>query len=701
MKKALIVVFYLFSFEALGQVQVNCSGTVDSSYFSSFLCTSEKAVSEELANNLEINEDEKPLIIKTPLVFNNPYGGIRPFQGIILHNKSGELFSVNQESESPTGLISVLANNYGLKADYIFGLSGRSEDNEYQISQTKFDVSKPSVAKVYRNSVQVKTIDIGASNKTITYTFTELTGPINGDRILLQIFDKDKINLNSVSPTFERLFDQSSKDAQDLYLLGDIFGSINVDVSGLNGKKGRSSDDVCIERVNSGFYGNTISDDQIRRYFNEQQSLFCSGTGEERVCHCTAGLLKKIAEFAPSSFCPVGYKYLEQYDDSSDVFLTAKRRKFKTKCLKSGIYRTCKYTGFIKSCEITTDTVNNMPKGSSYRSAFSMTLGELKKKSELIGPGIDNLTQSYEATFYLPSSLPGFITGSKQSAHEACKQIIDLGQLITPANDNVKFLWPNNSNISPNVLTQADWHFSEGEYIGEYQRIISTQGSCETAASTLGVAGYENLEVIDQQITPFYDALYVDKGEQCPMGYLTEGDDQDYPESGLIDYHKYSDEEISCSTESCPSGLLKRSFKTYYGTNLQREAGQSGSLGGRAFFFIYDAENILVNYKNGSNGEFISDNLPIAPTKKYCAQILDNALAKEALPYYAEERKVPVVNLLMVTFYPLKALEPISLPVSNFPDRRESEAVFQFKKMDSSTRDFIFKEIISKQDLSN
>lgn len=695
--------FFLCPLATHAQVQVSCSGVVDSSYFSNYFCSSDKAVPPDTANNIEIREQDKPLVIKPFQVVNSPYGGTRSFQGIIFYNNLGELFNLTQDAKAPSGLVSILATNYGQKTDYQIKLQGHAEDNRYQINQTTFDVTKASVAKIFRNSVQVRTQNIGQDGKTITYSFSDLVGEIGSDRILLQIFDQSTLNQPGVKPTFEKMFDQSSKNASDLYLLGDVFGKVDVDVSGLVGQKGKTADSLCVDKVSSGVFNDPNSDDLIRRFFNQNQSQYCTASASDgsTTCHCTSDLLKKIAEYAPSQFCPDGYKYLDAFDDQPFVSLSVVRRKFKKRCTRSGVGETCTFSGKINACDIVTKTDPAFPVNSELLSAFSSKFGKLMRKNEIVSAGADPSIKTYQATFLLPSSVPGFATqGSNSqnvvSADTACAPYLD-------AVGDVEFLQHDKTGSSADQTVIKNWSFAQGDEISDFQQTVDKITTCADAAMNLGVAGYQNLNVQENGSSPFYEERYVDIGEACPAGFTATGTNQDYPESNIVEYHKYSDELLNCSSQDqgCPDATLNRSFKTYYGSVLQREAGQKGSFGGKAYFFIYDADKINVNYQNGANGDFTLDSLPQAPTKKYCAQVLDNALEKETLPYSAAERKNPVINLLTVNFYPFQVLDPKSLPASNFPDRRASEAVFTYKKMDSSVRDFIFKAIISKQDLSN
>jgi hypothetical protein len=184
-------------------------------------------------------------------------------------------------------------------------------------------------------------------------------------------------------------------------------------------------------------------------------------------------------------------------------------------------------------------------------------------------------------------------------------------------------------------------------------------------------------------------------GNSCPSGYSSAGPTQEYPCPHEGDDPSCSDnaEDVVCSTDSCPSGILKKSFQTVYGSTITREPGESGSFGGRVNLLIYDVETMAINYSNGSNGLIGANDLTTQTSfTKYCARVLDNR--SEGLDETSPEKNVPSVNLHIVTFFPLKVLDPSGLPNVLFPVKPENEAIGLYKKVDSAVRDFVFKNMI-------
>jgi hypothetical protein len=181
------------------------------------------------------------------------------------------------------------------------------------------------------------------------------------------------------------------------------------------------------------------------------------------------------------------------------------------------------------------------------------------------------------------------------------------------------------------------------------------------------------------------DYRYKSQGAACDSGYVDEGLTQDYPFAD-------SGESVICGVGSCPNANMKISFQTTYGTDLTREPGQSGSYGGKANVFAYDISQLSIDYANGANGSIGVQNVSQVPVTKYCLRIVDNTSPELPLP--SPERNSPAVNLHAVTFYPMHIQDPTSLPDTLFPPRSSAEEVGVFKKIDSSARDFIYRNLI-------
>jgi hypothetical protein len=220
---------------------------------------------------------------------------------------------------------------------------------------------------------------------------------------------------------------------------------------------------------------------------------------------------------------------------------------------------------------------------------------------------------------------------------------------------------------------------------GDFTKSINTTSSCEAEAASLGLPGFENLSFTQTELSADIQYAYKGETESCDAGWQSSGLTQDYPFTD-------SGETISCTTSSCGKANLKKSFDTKYGASLAREPGQSGSYGGHVNLFVYDIVSAAISYANGSNGEIGANDLMQTSTTKYCSKILDNNTT--GLSALSPERNVPAIGLHAVTFYPFMIQEPTGLPSVSFPPRSDLEAVGMYKKMDSTTRDFIFKQVI-------
>lgn len=393
-------------------------------------------------------------------------GGTRPSVEMSIDNSNNDIVFVQTNPDSPSGLLSILSDNKGVKSEY------------------------------------------------------KITA--NGARYL-----------------------GISRNADDVILLGDVFGKITVNVSGYVGSAGRSASQMCLTAVDQGFFGEANADDTLKAYRTQNQ-----------ITNCDQGMLDAIALAAPANFCPAGYQYRPDLSATSSQSFTVNRRKFMNECA-------------VTAANCVTYTHEGC---------------------------IDN-----GGTFY-----PGFIF----------KTIIDL----------------NNET--------------------------------QIAAS-------------------------------CPVGYRSLGPTQEYPcpHNGDDPNCTANKEDVICSTESCPDGVLKKSFDTTYGATITREPGETGSFGGKTNLFVYDADLTDLSFANGSNGSIgLNDMATQTNYKKYCVRILDNNTS--TLDANSPERNTPTVNLHSVTFIPIKVLDPSGLPNLLFPVRSESEAIGVYKKMDSSVRSFIFKNII-------
>jgi hypothetical protein len=222
MKQLFAVFIFLTCYPAFAQVNITCGGSA-----AAITCDS---------TAVAVTSNKARLVTA-------PNGEARPSVELKLDNISNDLVFLQALPESPTGLVSILTSNHGVKTDYQINAPG-----------------------AFANGV--------------------------------------------------------SKDADTVNILGDVFGKLTVNIGGYSGADGLPLAKQCLQKVNSGFFGNPSVDDSIIQYAVQNSSTSCD-----------LGLLSKIAASAPPQFCPSGFSYFPDLEGSTSQSFIVKRRKFMNECV--------------------------------------------------------------------------------------------------------------------------------------------------------------------------------------------------------------------------------------------------------------------------------------------------------------------------------------------------------------------------------
>lgn len=188
---------------------------------------------------------------------------------------------------------------------------------------------------------------LSPSSSLLSSVFRTVTNPTGGSRptseLVINNANKDLVNLGATSDSRPGLLsiltanggvktdyniraagsflNGNSKNADDVYLLGDSFGNITINIAGYHGFDGKGSSQLCIDKINAGFYGQPTADDSLKQYISSNSKT-----------QCDSNTLDLIATVAPPNFCPSGFVYDQSLDNSSAPQFVVSRRKFMLEC---------------------------------------------------------------------------------------------------------------------------------------------------------------------------------------------------------------------------------------------------------------------------------------------------------------------------------------------------------------------------------
>ena len=168
--------------------------------------------------------------------------------------------------------------------------------------------------------------------------------------------------------------------------------------------------------------------------------------------------------------------------------------------------------------------------------------------------------------------------------------------------------------------------------------------------------------------------------EQDPEGILL------WSNIGYERLPEFGTETVACSTGSCPVSSTIQNLKTSL-DQISTTSGINGTNQGRGLVFLYDVENLITSAKVGVAGKAGSNDLPEIITDKACVKIQDfNSEGPES-----EYASNPVVDFKLYKWQALKVNESQDLGVN---PEDNGNRVYIYKKMDSSSRYFLSKEML-------
>lgn len=168
--------------------------------------------------------------------------------------------------------------------------------------------------------------------------------------------------------------------------------------------------------------------------------------------------------------------------------------------------------------------------------------------------------------------------------------------------------------------------------------------------------------------------------EQDPEGILL------WSNIGYERLPEFGTETVACSTGSCPVSSNIQNLKSSL-DEISTTSGINGTNQGRGLVFLYDVENLTASAKVGVAGKAGSNDLPKIITDKACVKIQDfNSEGPES-----EYASNPVVDFKLYKWQALKVNESQDLGVN---PEDNGNRVYIYKKMDSSSRYFLSKELL-------
>lgn len=203
---------------------------------------------------------------------------------------------------------------------------------------------------------------------------------------------------------------------------------------------------------------------------------------------------------------------------------------------------------------------------------------------------------------------------------------------------------------------------------------------------------------INQNCPIFYDKIateylashigYDENDDQCDDVIL----DQD-PEGVLawsnIGFERNIDfgtETLACNTTSCPVSSTVQSLEKSLDF-ISTTSGINGTNQGRGIIMSYDVENISSSARVGVAGKAGANDLPVIESPKSCVKIQDFNTEGPDSEYAIS----PVVDFRLYDWQALKVLESQDLGVN---PEDNGNRVYIYKKMDSSARYFLGKEML-------
>lgn len=497
----------------------------------------------------------------------------------------------------------------------------------------------------------------------------------------------------------------SAGDASSTLIVADILGDVAIDLSGYAGKSGKSSAELCAQKILAGDYGQSQIDLFKARCNDGTTANPCATAKLRTACDQQDVTNLNTASNAGSGFCPSGMSYLNAVDDSSNpaVSVTKNTPKPLRRCERPSYtaqVRTCKYKTYTCRYNFTTtmDTVT----------AFRFRNPEGYPDVATFNKGV--VSMGTTGSPYQPSPCLAF------SSNTQCLAVWHDGDFNRQLGIFDITFRNRYDEVAPTVndCPAASFSFavdSVANIVDDSGRNGSTKGSYHYINLVISLQGTQMLQsrVIDGASSciaePYEqdagtspsgvvagDVKFLDSADACP-GPASAGT-PGYGDYGLVTNHNLTAPYVDyygkmvdpvtsttvsdCTRTSCQGIATGYSTSSVAAQSISLGAGERGSYGGTATIFAYDiVGNQSLTYANGVNGNNGLDNLVVSPVIKNCSAISGSGTSTPFAMFHQ-------------TFWKLFTFTPSSVSYNNsFPARAQSDAVSIFKKVSPGVADII------------
>lgn len=575
------------------------------------------------------------------------------------------------------------------------------------------------------NSPQDSSVELATSPNSVSLS-TRLFLSNSGTALNLNL------GLNSKWDTAQSMNGLSSaSNASSVLVLADVIGNLSIDVSGYTGKQGKSSAELCAERILAGEYGETQKNAFIGRCSDGSTANPCSQAKIRKICDAQDIQTLNDHSGAVAGACPTGFTYMSNVDDNPNPALSVTKLNPKPlrKCVRRSYQttaRTCRWREFTCQYNFATQ-VNDFtafafkyPSGWTNPSAIISVTGQAFYHPHLClayDSGSCTLTGINYGT---NTPLANFTIRMKEMNFDNATTPTCPTPVITEGYRGTNYSgimapWFGGTMAGPQLLTSLTNSVNDGQAppeAGCFLCLPTYNNVRPPAATSLATFQTRSIDASEQCLGSPYetdqgvssgpiipaDVGYVEKEDSCPAsadptrpGYTDEGIVTDHNltspftglKGGLID------PQISTTIPDCTRTACLNVNTTYSSSNAVKEvltlgSGERGSYGGKATLFVYDiigTQNF--NYSNGANGPNGVDNLTVNSVIKNCSAISANGSPSPQAAFHQ-------------TFWKPFSFVPSSTSYNNtFPVRTQSEAISVFKKVSPGVQDLIKKSTCS------
>jgi hypothetical protein len=483
-------------------------------------------------------------------------------------------------------------------------------------------------------------------------------------------------DLSSKTPTPESI--ESPKDASSLVLTAGLVNSVDLNLSGYQGKSSPDFSHLCAKDVSQGLFGEDALNNFIQRRLTDPNipTDQCDNTD-----------LVWMEKNSHDVFCPAGTVDIRDDENPSPTFQLT-RLSPKNKCKRQEDVRSCLIRGNIFNCRINIhyDVLGVYHKGTSFGSnyifnpQFLLASHPITNTTSANFPGTTRIVsqtnvQTAGPDYFCPSfDLFGCVGGEvyhtwrENWAHD----------LIVEYTDST-FVVPSDRSNADAIQAQCKGFIDKDDlkiYTAEGELQVprplpfslttpipldygTETKNLECTSFAQNNFSYRNiLEITSEpRLDPTRSYDYVNG--DCPTGSTVETYDQLHFNSNWTDTY-------SCNKDVCPNTSLFFSRQPKSNTTANLARGQQGADRGRAVLFTYDVKNVNV-------------------AAKYCVDIKDYTNSSDI--HFAQTQTPSVtMNQIDYKMYDIKLPDPI-------PDRiyDSTSKPYIFKRIDSSVRDWIIR----------